>query len=329
MNSAKARQEGRARRVAVLGATGTIGRAVVAALIGRGFAVCCLVRAGADLAGLEGASVRVVDVADPDALARVGFGGGPIDAVISCMASRSGVAADAWAVDYQAQINALDAARAARARHFILLSAICVQRPRLAFQFAKLKFEAALIGSGMRYSIVRPTAFFKSLSGQIERVRQGRAFLIFGNGRLTACKPISDRDLAAFIVDCFDDESRWNAILPIGGPGPAITPREQGEALFAIAGRSPEFRSVPVGLLKVIAASLGAIGRIVPSLAAKAELARIGHYYATESMLVLDHETGRYNEAATPSTGRDTLVDHYRQVAAGKVANGRGEHAVF
>ena len=44
---------------------------------------------------------------------------------------------------------------------------------------------------------MRPTAFFKSLSGQVERVRGGRPFLLFGDGTLTACKPISDADLAA------------------------------------------------------------------------------------------------------------------------------------
>ena len=224
---------------------------------------------------------------------------------------------------------AVEAAQRAGVGHFILLSAICVQKPVLAFQHAKLAFEQALVASGMRYSIVRPTAFFKSLSGQIERVRRGRAFLLFGDGTLTACKPISDRDLAAYIAGCLTDESRWNRILPIGGPGPAITPREQGEALFALLARPPKFRSVPPALLRAIARVLGLAGRIIPAFAAKAELARIGHYYATESMLVLDPETGRCDAAATPSTGTDTLFDHYRAVLAGDVRVERGDHAVF
>ena len=53
------------------------------------------------------------------------------------------------------------------AKHFVLLSAICVQKPLLAFQAAKLKFEEALQAAGdISYSIVRPTAFFKSLAAQ-------------------------------------------------------------------------------------------------------------------------------------------------------------------
>jgi hypothetical protein len=53
------------------------------------------------------------------------------------------------------------------ADQFVLLSAICVQKPLLTFQAAKLKFEEALMTSGLKYSIVRPTAFFKSLGGQV------------------------------------------------------------------------------------------------------------------------------------------------------------------
>ena len=118
-------------------------------------------------------------------------------------------------------------------------------------------------------------------------------------------------------------------MLPIGGPGPAITPREQGEALFALLGQPARFRSVPVGLLDGIAGGLGLLGQIVPALAVKAELARIGRYYATESMLVLDPQTGLYDAEATPSTGTETLFDHYRAVIAGEAVTERGDHAVF
>ena len=70
---------------------------------------------------------------------------------------------------------------------------------RRALSFAKLAFEAELRASGLVWSIVRPTAFFKSLSGQVARVQAGKPFLVFGDGRLTACKPISDPDLGVFI----------------------------------------------------------------------------------------------------------------------------------
>jgi divinyl chlorophyllide a 8-vinyl-reductase len=323
----------------MLGATGTIGRATVRALVRHGHEVVCFVRARADGRGesasddrvrlLEGATVRFGDVRDPASLARDGFRGERFEAVLSCMASRTGEPADAWAIDHRAHVTALEAARNSGVSQFILLSAICVQKPVLAFQFAKLAFEKALIESGMTYSIVRPTAFFKSLSGQVERVRRGKPFLIFGDGTLTACKPISDDDLAAFLVECLDDESRWNRILPIGGPGDAITPRQQGEHLFELLRLPPKFRQVPVAMLDAIIGALGTAGRIVPALSKKAELARIGRYYATESMLVFDPETGRYDADATPSTGTETLFDFYVRLVSGGIAPERGDHAVF
>lgn len=311
-------------RVAVLGATGTIGRATVRALVARGHAVTCLVRPGRDVA-FPGATVRIADVAN---LPRDAFGEG-LDAVVSCLASRTGVPADAWAIDHRAQSAALAAAQAAGVARFVLLSAICVQRPRLAFQHAKLTFEAELQASGLTWTIVRPTAFFKSLSGQVDRCARGKPFLVFGDGTLTACRPISDDDLASYLADCLADPDRHNRILPIGGPGPAITPREQGEALFALLGAPPRFSQVPVRLLDTIVATLAGLGRVVPALAAKAELARIGRYYATESMLVWDAAAGGYDAAATPATGSETLFDHYAALIRGEATTERGDHAVF
>jgi len=316
-------------RVMVLGATGTIGRATVRALLQRGYEVVCLVRRPVDPGLFPGATVRRSDVGDPLSLARDGYCGERFDVLVSCLASRTGTPRDAWAIDYQAQIHALDAARQAGVGHVVLLSAICVQKPRLAFQQAKLACEQALIASGMSYSIVRPTAFFKSLSGQIERVRRGRPFLVFGDGRLTACKPISDEDLGQYLADCVEDPDRRNRVLPIGGPGPAITPREQGEHLFALLGQAPRFRQVPVRLLDLIVATLSLAGRVLPALRDKAELARIGRYYATESMLVLDTASGRYDAEATPSTGSQTLPAYYAEVLQGRATVERGDHAVF
>ena len=327
------------RRVFVIGATGTIGQATVRALLQRGHQVVCFVRPRAGVRGalaadasrqlLQGATVRFGAVTDPAALARDGLCGEHFDVLVSCLASRTGAPKDAWAVDHQAHVHALEAARAAGVTQVVLLSAICVQKPLLAFQHAKLAFEKFLIESGLTYSIVRPTAFFKSLSGQIERVRRGKPFLLFGDGRLTACKPISDRDLGDYLADCLDQPELQNRILPIGGPGPAITSREQGEKLLALLGRPPKFSHVPVALLDVIIAVLGTLGRLIPTLADKAELARIGRYYATESMLVLNPQTGQYDADATPSTGTETLFDFYADLASGKVAAERGDHAVF
>jgi len=326
-------------RVLLLGATGTIGLATAKALINRGYNVVCFVRTrqgggeefGRDLkdSALKGSTIRYGDPTDAASLMRDGFANECFDAVISCMASRTGSPRDAWRVDHQAHVHALEAAKSVGVKHFVLLSAICVQKPLLAFQHAKLAFEKALIESGLVYSIVRPTAFFKSLSGQLERVKKGKPFLIFGDGQRTACKPISDSDLGDFIAGCLDQQGRHNQILPIGGPGPAITPRQQGEYLFQLMGKGPQFKSVPVGFLDVIIWTLSWIGKLIPFVADKAELARIGRYYATESMLVWDASSNRYDAQLTPSHGTQTLFEAYEMWVSGQVAPDRGEHAVF
>ena len=287
-------------RIVLAGASGTIGSVVLRQLEAEGHRVHVLTRAA-----LADARVLTQLVAETQC-----------EVVISCIASRSGAPKDAEAIDYAANAALLAAAQAAGARQFILLSAICVQKPLLAFQHAKLKFEADLAASGIDYTIIRPTAFFKSLSGQVQRVKAGKPFLIFGDGNLTRCKPISDGDLARFITGCIANPEALGCILPIGGPGPAISLREQGEMLFELAGKEPRFKSISPKLFTYAERALGLGARVSDWCAEKSEYVRIARYYATESMLALDPETGRYSADLTPEFGSETLRDHYAKLLA-------------
>ena len=111
----------------------------------------------------------------------------------------------------------------------------------LQFQYAKQKMEEALRAqSDVTYSIVRPTAFFKSasapleavalararspspspspapspaprsVSGQLEVVDGGAPFVYFdlGEGKSATCNPISEPDLAAALVDTIADPAK-------------------------------------------------------------------------------------------------------------------------
>lgn len=306
-------------RVIVAGASGTIGSAVVRELGLRGMAVTALMRPNSPAAaapeGAGEAQVIAVDLAAQQGL-DAAFARVRPDAIISCIASRTGAPKDADKVDLRANGALLDAARKAGTEHFVLLSAICVQKPLLAFQHAKLALEARLTASGIDYTIVRPTAFFKSLSGQLKRVQAGKPFLIFGDGELTRCKPISDADLARFIADCLDDPARRNAILPVGGPGPALSLRDAGAMMFDVLGREPAYRSVSPRLFVGAERALSLGANWSDWFAEKAEYARIAHYYATESMLVLDPATGLYSAELTPEYGSETLRDHYANLLA-------------
>ncbi len=312
---------GQPRRVLIFGGSGTAGQGALRALVAAGHEVTCVLRVSQDLP--VGVREIIAEVALPLQISD------HFDVVVSCIASRTGTPKDAWAIDHDAQLNILTFAQTVGVSQFILLSAICLQKPKLPFQYAKLAFEEALICSGLDFSIVRPTAFFKSLSGQLDRVRANKPFLVFGDGKLTACKPISDDDLGQFIADCIDNPLRRNQILPIGGPGPAITPLDQAEGLFGILDQPLKVRRLPVGLIFGLQTVLGVIGWVFPKIQDKAELMRIGYYYATESMLFLNEETGRYDADATPSTGSETLFDYYKELIVTDKTVQRGDHSVF
>jgi len=328
------------KRVFVVGATGYIGKFVVRELVARGYVVVSFARerSGVDAATtadltrqqLQGSEVRFGDVSDMKSLIRDGIRNEKFDVIVSCLTSRTGGIKDAWMIDYQATRNALDAGKTAGATQFVLLSAICVQKPLLEFQRAKLKFEKELIESGLTYSIVRPTAFFKSIAGQVESVKKGKPYIMFGNGELTSCKPISEADLARFMADCLEDPTKQNKILPIGGPGMAISAKEQGELLFELLGRDPKFKMVPLLMFDIIIPVLTFFSKLFPVLKDKAEFARIGRYYTSESMLVLNPATGKYDADATPSYGNDTLRDFYKRVLErGLEGQELGAHSMF
>ena len=88
-------------------------------------------------------------------------------------------------------------------------------------------------------------------------------------------------------------------------------------------------KHVPVALMHGIVGLLTALGTLSPRLRAKAQLARIGRYYATQSMLLWNPSNRCYDAYATPEFGLDRLEDHYAAMLRGEVADDRGAHAIF
>lgn len=230
-----------------------------------------------------------------------------IEALVSCLASRSGIKKEAYEIDYQATLNCMNVGIECNVQHFVLLSAICVRKPLLQFQQAKLKFEAALQNqTDMSYSIVRPTAFFKSVSGQGERIQQGKSFLIFQDS--TRCNPIAESDLATYLIDCIHSLERKNQIINLGGPDNPMTKLQQGEMLFQAYEREPKYTYLPVAIFDIAINTLQFLANIFQSeqLENAAELGRIGKYYAVEDMV-----TTKSNE----KYGTITLEEHFNRVA--------------
>mmetsp|Transcript_20489 Transcript_20489/g.44375 ORF Transcript_20489/g.44375 Transcript_20489/m.44375 type:complete len:380 (-) Transcript_20489:49-1188(-) len=318
--------EAKKKTAVIAGATGYIGKAVVRESVRQGYETYALVRdkskvtesvEGQALYGeaFAGANVIECDVCEPQQLTAQlqqisdASETNQIDMICSCLASRSGVKKDAYKIDYQATLNCLESGRAVNANHFVLLSAFCVKNPWLQFQQAKLKFEAALQEqSDMTWTIVRPTAFFKSVSGQLEVCQMGSPYVMFGDGEVTRCNPIAESELAQYLVESATDKSRLNKIINLGGPDEPLTMQKQGEMLFDAIGKEPKFIYAPLWLFDAIIDSLQWLADTFNSEALEdaAETGRIGKYYAVEDMLTT---------APDEKFGKITLQEHFNRIA--------------
>eukprot|EP00546_Thalassionema_frauenfeldii_P009873 CAMPEP_0178920378 /NCGR_PEP_ID=MMETSP0786-20121207/14972_1 /TAXON_ID=186022 /ORGANISM="Thalassionema frauenfeldii, Strain CCMP 1798" /LENGTH=373 /DNA_ID=CAMNT_0020594439 /DNA_START=188 /DNA_END=1309 /DNA_ORIENTATION=+ len=315
-------------KIAVVGATGYIGKSVVKESIRRGYPTAAVMRdvnKSKDEPKFQGATLQNFDVTDREScLDGKLFPKGSVDVVVCCLASRTGTKSDSYAIDYQASLNCAEAAKAAGARRFILLSAYCVKSAErkdpyaLQFQYAKMELEQKLKdltsdGGKFDFVSVRPTAFFKSVSGQLEVVDGGGPFVYFdlGNDRCARCNPISEPDLAAALIDQVADDTNKNGIWNIGGPDVGgLSMAEQGEMIHSILEKEgdPKLLGVPIGIFDIIINGLQWVGDTFSNqwFDDAAELGRIGKYYAVEDMLTTD-----------PSEiyGRTTLEQHYTYIA--------------
>jgi len=94
-----------------------------------------------------------------------------------------------------------------------------------------IQFEAELAAqTDMTYTVVRPTAFFKSVSGQLESIQnKGAPYVLFGDGAVTKCNPIAEEDLAYYMMDSAINDGKRNKILNIGGPDQPLTNQMLGQ----------------------------------------------------------------------------------------------------
>ncbi|RMF94552.1 MAG: NAD-dependent epimerase/dehydratase family protein, partial [Gammaproteobacteria bacterium] len=233
----------------------------------------------------HGAEVVVADVSDPASI-RQAFKR-PVDVVISCLACRSGLARDFDAIDYQATRNVLEAALENGSKQFILLSAICVRKPELPLQLAKLKMEDELIRSGIDYSIVRPTAYFWVFETQVPMIRKGRPGFLIGSGEQSQHNPISKEDLAEFMVGCIDNEERRNRLFIIGGPEVPeniVTYKQALLTVFEALGQEPRLVSIPAWVIRAVIRVTGLLGHVSRRLGVFSEFLKISLYYMENDM---------------------------------------------
>ena len=130
----KRMQEPNGESVILAGATGYIGRYVLRELMMRGHNVITLGRRKVQERNVLCHHISV-NVCDDSALAALKEYLPKNAVVISCLGSKTGGRRDAWSVEYGANQSLLSLSKSIQVKQFVLLSAICVQKPRLEFQF--------------------------------------------------------------------------------------------------------------------------------------------------------------------------------------------------
>ena len=150
-------------RVAVVGATGNTGSVVADLALKDGHDLRAILRnpeSGADLTG-RGAEVVGASLDDSDAIASALNG---VEAVYFCSPLAVGYD-DPFAVELERGQRFIKAAQSAAVEHVVLLSAMGPEAaPGVALLETKRAIESELIGSGLGYTILRPSMFMDNVA---------------------------------------------------------------------------------------------------------------------------------------------------------------------
>ncbi|ASK89480.1 SDR family oxidoreductase [Sphingorhabdus sp. SMR4y] len=233
--------------VLIAGATGYLGRHLVTAYHKAGHRVHVLARHPEKLISLDDQIDRVIfgEATQADTLADA-FD--DIDLVVSALgitSQRDGLRYDD--VDYQANMNLLDAAVGAGVAHFAYVHVLHAEAMlHVPMAAAKARFAKALADAPIGSTVICPSGFYSDLAELLEMARKGRIFL-FGNGE-ARMSPIDGADLAAACVGATRDRiSR----IHIGGPQ-SLSQNEIAHKAFEALGMRPRITHIPLGLTQFL-----------------------------------------------------------------------------
>lgn len=256
------------RLAAVTGATGFLGRHIVAVLAREGWRVRALVRRPP--ASWTGAAPEQVigDMDDADALARLCRGADTVIHAAGLVRARS--AAEFHAVNTQgAERLAAIARRESPDAAFLLVSSLAAREPHLS-PYARSKGEgeaAVMAASGGRAQMARPCAIYGAGD------RAGMGLFQAADVSPVLLAP-ADRDARLTLVHVADCARAIVAMAAAPQPGrtAAVTDarvdgyawREIAETLARAAGRTPRILPVPAAALR----AMGAMGDLAQRLGA-------------------------------------------------------------
>lgn len=201
----------------VTGATGGLGRRIVRVLRERDQSVRAFVRLTSRYGELEnrGADVFIGDLTEERDIHKATQG---VDYIISAHGSNE-ASGGAQALDYRANIELIDCAKACGVKHFVFISVLGCDRgyeDSPVFK-AKREVEKYLQNSGLNYTILRPSGFASNLLPLAERVKETGIYLSVGDMK-NRTSPVSTDDLAKLAVDSVTLQAASDRIFAVGGP---------------------------------------------------------------------------------------------------------------
>ena len=201
------------KKVLVAGATGYLGKHIVQELVARNFETSAIVRK-INRGNFNATSVKIIEaqVTKPESLTGLL---NDIDIVISTVGiTRQKDGLTYMDVDYQANVNLINEAKASGVNKFIYVSVLNGEKLRhLKICEAKEKLGDYLKSSGLDYCIIRPNGFFSDMRDVLKMAKSGKVYL-FGDGKLSL-NPISGEDLAKVCVDAINSNEKE---INVGGP---------------------------------------------------------------------------------------------------------------
>ena len=212
-------------RVLVLGASGFMGSAIVAALRQAGFGTRCIVRHPDKFRRrFPAAEARPLNLASVEARTVEHWAGllDGIDAVVNAAGVLQPVrAAEAWAVHYHAPDALFGACEAAGVRRIVHVSAIGIMEADTVYARSKRAGEDALVSRNLDWTVLRPALVAGDGSyGGTSLLRALAAFPlvtpVVGDGT-TPVDIIHKDDLATGIVGLLNREAGIRAILEPAG----------------------------------------------------------------------------------------------------------------
>lgn len=239
--------------VLVVGATGNLGTEICRQLVATQKHVKGLVRKTSDAGKIKtlkdlGVEMVTGDVKEPGTLKNAFDGVRTVISTTSSTVSRS-EGDNIESVDRAGQLNVVNAARAAGVEQFIFISFLASDES-FPLQDAKREVERAIAGSGMRYTILRPTFFMEVWLGPHLGFDplNGKA-TIYGDGN-NSISWIAMKDVASFAVASLDNAAADNNIIDLGGPE-ALSPREVVKIFEERLEKNIELQLVPVTAIQM------------------------------------------------------------------------------